>query len=112
MDEKVQAVYGYILERCLWQFFSRNWDRERNIKGIMKNVALLYSDREVSKETNLDKCYYADARILLDQLMERFPWFCKLGSKEVETIADQVTEKLILLTVTNSLNAERTVEYY
>ncbi len=112
MEEKVQAVYGYILERCLWQFFSRNWDRERNIKGIMKNVALLYSGEEVPKETNLEKCYYADARILLDQLMEKFPWFIELNSKQVHQITDEVADKLIYLTVTNSLNAERTLEYY
>ncbi len=112
MDEKAQAVYGYIMERCLWQFFSRSWDRERNINGIMKNVALLYSNREVSKETNLDKCYYADARILLDQLMEKFSWFSELSSREVHEIADKVTEKLLILSVTNSLNAERTQEHY
>lgn len=112
MDDKVQKVYDYILERCLWQFFSRNWDRERNIKAILKNVAALYSGEEVSKETNLDKCYYADAKILLDQLMERYAWFEELSAKEVREITDKVADKLIYLAVTNSLNQERTLEYY
>lgn len=112
MDEKAQKVYDYILERCLWQFFSRNWDRERNINQILKNMAALFSGEEVPKETNLDKCYYADARILLEQLTERYPWLVECSAKEVKGIADQVTDKLMEVAVTNSLNAERTVEYY
>lgn len=112
MEEKALKVYEYIQERCLWQFFSRNWDRERNIKAILKNVASLFSGEEVPKETELDKCYYADARILLDQLMERYSWFEGLTAKEVRDIAEIVTDKLINLAVTNSLNQERTLEYY
>lgn len=112
MEDKVKAVYDYIVERCLWQFFSRNWDRERNIKGILKDVGLLYAGKEVSKETNLDKCYYADAKILLEQLLEKYPWFEELNSKDVFTLLDMVSEKLMQLAVTNSLNAERVLEYY
>lgn len=112
MEDKIKAVYDFIVERCLWQFFSRNWDRERNINGIMKNVALLYAGKEVPKETNQDKCYYADAKILLEQLMDKFTWFEELNSKDVFEISDKVIEKLLYLAVTNSLNAERTVEYY
>jgi len=112
MEEKVQFVYNFIQERCLWQFFSRNWDRERNIKCILQNVASLYSGEDVPKETNLDKCYYADAKILLQQLQEQYSWFAELTAKDVKQICDTVTEKLIDIAVTNSLNAERTLEYY
>ncbi len=112
MEDKVQAVYNYIVERCLWQFFSRNWDRERNIKGIMKDVALLYSGKEVSKETSDEKCYYADAKILLEQILDKFTWFEELNSKDVFELTDKVIDKLMYLAVTNSLNVERTVEYY
>ena len=112
MEDKTQAVFDFVQERCLWQFFSRNWDRERNITSIMKNVADLFSGKEVPKETNLDKCYFADAKILLEQLSERYEWFAGLTGQEVAEICDKVKDKLIDLAVTNSLNAERTLEYY
>lgn len=112
MQDKIQAVYDFIVERCLWQFFSRNWDRERNIKGILTNVGLIYAGKEVARDTNQEKCYYADAKILLEQLMDKFPWFEEMNSKDVFAMTEKLIEKLMYLTVTNSLNAERIVEYY
>ena len=112
MDEKVEAIFGYIQERCLWQFFSRNKDRERNINGILTNLYTLFCGNEVPKDTNLDKCYYADAKILFSQLEEKFPWFTEMNSKEMHELTEKVKAKLIDLAVTNSLNAERTLDYY
>ncbi|MDR3271651.1 MAG: Fe-only/vanadium nitrogenase subunit delta [Peptococcaceae bacterium] len=108
MEEKVDAVYGFVMERCLWQFFSRNWDREANIKNIMGNVAKLQSAQEADRATNQTNAYYADAKILTEQLSKKFPWFVSLSLEEISTIRDQVIDRLMDVAVVHSLNAERT----
>ena len=40
MDEalksrRVDALMGYIMKHCLWQFHSRTWDRERQNREIL-----------------------------------------------------------------------------
>lgn len=112
MEDKIEAVYGFVMERCLWQFFSRNWDREANINHIMPNVAKLQSGQEIDRSTHIANAHYADAKILTEQLAERFPWFSTLSVGEVTEICDKVREKLIDIAVVNSLNAERTEVNY
>lgn len=108
----MNAVYGFVMERCLWQFFSRNWDREDNINTIMPYVAKLQSGQPVDRSTHILNSHYADAKILTAQLTERFPWFSSLGADEARDICDRVREKLIDIAVVNSLNAERTEANY
>ncbi len=112
MEEKVEAVYTYVMERCLWQFFSRNWDREDNINTIMANVAKIQSGQEVDRSTNILNSHYTNAKILTEQLAQRFPWFSSLGAGDIAPICDRVREKLINIAVVNSLNAERTEVNY
>ena len=35
LSENVEVVIDYIMKKCLWQFHSRAWDRERQNEGIM-----------------------------------------------------------------------------
>jgi hypothetical protein len=112
MEDKVDAVYGFVMERCLWQFFSRNWDREDNINSIMSNVAKLQSGQTVDRSTHIANSHYADAKILTAQLTARYPWFTGLSKDEVTGLCDKVREKLIDIAVTNSLNAERRESKY
>jgi Vanadium/alternative nitrogenase delta subunit. len=100
------------MERCLWQFFSRNWDREDNINTIMSNVAKLQSGQKVDRSTQIANSHYADAKILTAQLTERYSWFAGLSRDDVTGLCDKVREKLIDIAVTNSLNAERTAPRY
>ncbi len=112
MDEKTKAIYDYIVGRCLWQFFSRSWDRERNINEILNNMTSLFAGMDVKKESNLEKCYYADAKILLEELYASYPWFSDLTAKEFSQICEEIRVKLIDLAVTHSLNQELNIEYY
>lgn len=112
MEDKIKAVYDFVMERCLWQWFSRNWDREANIKNIMGNLAKLQSGQEVDRSTNMANSYYADAKILREQLTEKYSWFKDLSASDISAICDEVIKKLIDIAVDNSLNAERMESNY
>ena len=34
LKSQVDDLFDYVQERCLWQFFSRTWDRTENIEEI------------------------------------------------------------------------------
>ena len=112
MEEKIKIMFEYIQERCLWQFFSRNWDREDNINSIMNNVVKIISGEECDRSTNIKNSHYADAKELVRQLKEKYDWFNDLSVSDVKLICDKVIEMLIDVTVINSLNAERTDPKY
>ena len=46
----VNEVYGYIQERCLWQFSSRAWDRTENIDGVLGTLGDLLTNTPVTAE--------------------------------------------------------------
>ncbi|MFP3154940.1 Fe-only/vanadium nitrogenase subunit delta [Lachnospiraceae bacterium ZAX-1] len=112
MNEKITDVYDFIMQRCLWQFFSRNWDREANINSIMDNVVRLQSGGAVDRSTNIANSHYADAKILTQQLTERLDWFAGLSVTEIAEICEAVKLKLLDIAVVNSLNAERVEAKY
>ncbi|MDR1541258.1 MAG: Fe-only/vanadium nitrogenase subunit delta [Clostridiales bacterium] len=112
MEDRIGLVYSFVMERCLWQFFSRNWDREENIRRIMGDVAKIQSGQEVDRSTNIANSHYADAKILASQLSQRFDWFDGLSWAKVNEICDGVIEKLMDIAVVNSLNAERNESKY
>jgi hypothetical protein len=112
MQEKIGAVYDYVMGRCLWQFYSRNWDREDNINTIMAYVARLAVGLDVERDTKIKNSHYADAKILAQQLSERFDWFDALEYKDLVSLCEAVRGKLINIAVVNSLNVERTESNY
>lgn len=106
LQDKIEQLFLYFQERCLWQFHSRAWDREDNINGVCDDVIKLLSGRRVEMETPADKCYYADSCILVDQLKKRFPWMLELNESERRAVVEGARDKLMTVTVTNSQNAE------
>jgi len=38
MTSKLDNLFDYVQERCLWQFASRTCDRTENIEGVLKLV--------------------------------------------------------------------------
>ena len=112
MDKKAYEVFLYLQERCLWQFHSRAWDREDNISNIKTDIMKLLVDKKINNETLIDKCHYADARILADDLKRRFPWLMEMSETERNQILSDGFDKLFDVTVTHSLNAELNNENY
>jgi vanadium nitrogenase delta subunit len=110
--EKIDAIYNYIQERCLWQFFSRNWDREENINNILKTAADLLTGKEVVLETPMQRLFYADAKALVADIRRLFPWIEELGAAQVRETLNGVKDRLMEIAITKSLNQELTHSLY
>lgn len=109
---KVDQLYGYVQERCLWQFYSRNWDRRENIDGVLGKAEELLTGKELTLATPQDRLYYADAKILVADCKERFSWMADVGPAEVRSLLDTLKEKLVAIAITGSKNRELTHSLY
>lgn len=110
--EQIDQIFDYVQERCLWQFFSRSWDREENIEGILKVVGDMLAGKELSLETPMDRLFYADAKIMVADLRERCPWIDELGPAQLRDLLAQLKERLVDFNITKSLNQELTHTLY
>ena len=104
--EKLNQLFGYVQERCLWQFFSRSWDRQENIDGILKTATDLLTGEPPAKETPQDRLFYADAKIMVADFKARFPWLNEAGAAQIRELMAGLKEKLVDYTITNSKNGE------
>lgn len=105
-QEKIDQLYGYVQERCLWQFYSRTWDRQENIDGVLGKVADLLTGKELDLSTPQQKLYYADAKIMVKDCRERFPWIEEAGPAQVRELLNGVKERLVDIAITGSRNRE------
>ena len=113
MESNVNELYKFIQEKYLWQFYSRNWDRENNINGILDAVKELLNTGKSSLDDSLEeKFYYSEAKIVVNDIKRHLKFIEGLNEKGVTETIDRVKAKLIDVTVTNSLNGELNVEYY
>lgn len=106
MSEKVDALFDYVQERCLWQFHSRSWDRSENIDGILAKAADLLAGREPAAETPMERCFVADARIMVSDFRSHFPWIAAADEAEVTELLSGLRERLTDLAITRSRNHE------
>lgn len=106
MNEKLDDLFGYVEERCLWQFFSRTWDREENIGGVLGKAEEMLSGREPSRETPMDKLFCADAGVMVRDFRERFPWIREAQPGEVHELMTGLKARLVETAITRSTNRE------
>jgi vanadium nitrogenase delta subunit len=112
MDSSIEAIVEQIQERCLWQFFSRAWDREENIEGIMTRVCEIMSAEPSAIETAEDRYHYADAKVVAAELSACLPWFRDMDKDELKCVLHGVKERLLDITVKRSLNGELRMKNY
>jgi nitrogenase delta subunit len=112
MSEQVKQLVGYVQERCLWQFFSRSWDRQENIDGIMAAAEAMLSGAKPKRETPMEKLFYADALEMVKDFRERFPWVDALTPAEATTLIAGLKAEMIDLAITRSLNHELSHSLY
>ena len=112
MKDKAEEVVAFIQERCLWQFFSRSWDREENIQGILDILGKIYKTEHIALETSADRCFYADAKILAGQLRERCPWIDGLTHEQIDEILDAAKARMTEIAIEKSRNGELRVANY
>ena len=114
MEKKVNEILEFVMERCLWQFHSREWDRTENINGVFSFLPKLLKVEKVSIEglEMKDKCHYADAKILSDQLLERFSYLKEMNESEKSELLSGVKDKLVNVAITKCRNEELRVPFY
>ena len=113
MEERTLALYTFIQERYLWQFYSRTWDREENIKGILEKYAEILGGKEVPSSDSLkDRAYFAEAKTAARETQQRFPWLKEMGQAQIESMVKEIEEKMIDVYITRSLNLELTNPNY
>lgn len=112
MSEKSDALYGYVQERCLWHFASRVWDRKANIEGTIAMGTSLLLGETPSAATPAERCYLADARVMVSDFRSRFSWLRECRPDEIKALMAQLQERLTDIAITRSQNHELTHELY
>ncbi len=105
-QQQIDQLFGYVQERCLWQFHSRSWDRQENIDGIISTATDLLHGQQPKKHAPMDRMFYADAKAMVDDLKVRFPWILDLEPTRVTELMAGLKSKLVDQTITQSLNRE------
>lgn len=113
MAEKEQELYTFILERFLWQFYSRAWDRKANIDYILTQTASILAGEEITVEnTAQDKYFYAEAKTVAMEAIRKFPWLNEIKTAEIKEMLEKIKAKLTELAITKSQNTELNVPNY
>ncbi|AJQ26366.1 MULTISPECIES: Fe-only nitrogenase subunit delta [Pelosinus] len=112
MKDRVEQLVDYIMKKCLWQFHSRSWDREKQNEGILTKTMQILCEEPVKKETPTDKCYWVDAVYLADAFKSRYSWMATLDKEEIKLLMQELKDRIDYLTIKGSLNAELTDPHY
>lgn len=113
MEANAEILYRFIQERYLWQFYSRTWDRDENIREILgKAERLLAKDEVALGDTAKDKAFYAEAKMVALELGKKFSWLHELDRPQLQAMIQAVKEKLVEVTITNSQNGELNIPNY
>lgn len=106
LESKISDLFEYVQERCLWQFSSRTWDRQENIDGVLDQAVAMFLGRQPVRDTPMQKLHGAEARILVDDCRQRYPWTAEPGEAELQDIVSGLKLRLIDLAITQSHNRE------
>lgn len=109
---QADEMVTFIQEHCLWQFFSRTWDRESNINGILPMTFKILTGETPKCETPDDHCYFADANSLVREMKAKFPWLKELGKEDLADLLAKVKDQIEDIAVKHSLNAELNLPGY
>ena len=105
-QDKVDQLFDYVQERCLWQFFSRAWDRQENIDGILGTATDLLTGAPHKFDTPMERLFYADAKIMVQDIKDRFAWVTETSPAQITDLMEKLKVKLVEFTITKSLNHE------
>jgi nitrogenase delta subunit len=110
--ERVELLLDFIMKKCLWQFHSRAWDRERQNANIVEKTMQILCDETVNHDTPEERCYYVDAAYLAESYKTKFPWVSEIDKAELKKVLQGLKERLDYLLITGSLNKELTDPLY
>ncbi|MBM7866264.1 Fe-only nitrogenase subunit delta [Heliobacterium gestii] len=106
MKDRVEQLVDYIMKKCLWQFHSRAWDRERQNEEILTKTMQLLCGEPVETATPADRCYWVDAVCMSEAFKERYPWLNTMDKEDIKSLMRGLKERIDYLTITGSLNKE------
>ncbi|MFA9377675.1 MAG: Fe-only nitrogenase subunit delta [Lachnotalea sp.] len=112
MKNRIAVLEDYIMKKCLWQFNSRKWDREKQNDNILLKTTQILCEEPVEMETSADKCYWVEAKALAEVFCSRYPWMNTLEKMEMKDLMQGLKERVDFLTITGSLNQELTDPNY
>jgi len=112
MKDKIEQLVDYIMKKCLWQFQSRAWDREKQNEGILTKTMQILCDEPVETGTPADKCYWVDAVCLADAFKSRYEWLGTMDKTEIKLLMQGLKDRMDYLTITGSLNEELNDPHY
>lgn len=112
LKARVAQLENYIMKKCLWQFHSRAWDREKQNEGILTKTMQILCGEPVDNESPADRCYWVDAVCLADAYKSKFDWISSLNVNEIKRVMQGLKERIDFLTISGSLNEELTVKQY
>ncbi len=112
MKERVELLLDFIMKKCLWQFHSRAWDRERQNGNIIRKTMQILCGEPVENDTPEEKCYWVDAVYLADNYKKKFPWVSEIDKVDLKKIMQGLKERLDYLLISGSLNAELSDPHY
>jgi nitrogenase delta subunit len=95
-----------VQKRYLWQFFSRSWDRVENINGIVAAATDMFLGVQPAKHQPMDRLFYADAKEMVKDFEEKFPWIETLEPTKLKEVMERLKSELVDHTITRSLNHE------
>ena len=111
-DHYVEKVIDYIMRKCLWQFHSRAWDRERQNAGIMTQTTQILCGEQPDIESPENRCYWVDAVMMARGLTSENSWLETMGKDDIRELMAAVKKRLDFLTIHGSLNLELTDPKY
>ena len=106
MDKISSDLLAFFQKNTLWQFFSRTWDRQENIDGVLNKAEEMLTGQPVSRETPMDKLLYADALIMVKDFKERFPWLNDTTAADIRQLMADLKARLVETAITKSTNRE------
>lgn len=113
MEDKIQELYKFFQQRYLWQFYSRSWDRDENINGILDKLPVILSGEQLTLSDSLkERAFYAEAKMVAVEVKERFSWITGLDKSQIQSMIAAVKDKIIDVTITKSQNGELNIQNY
>lgn len=110
--EKIAQMTDFIMKKCLWQFHSRAWDRERQNANILGMTSQILCGEEIDTAKPEDRCYWVDAVHMAQEFTRHFPWLVDMSIEEKKEIMQGLKDRIDFLTITGSLNEELTDAHY
>lgn len=111
-NEKLNQLVDHIMKKCLWQFHSRAWDREKQNEGILTKTMQLLCEEPVDNEVPAERCFWVDAVILAEAFRKNYSWLADMGKEEIKTLMKALKDRMDFLTIYGSLNEELKVPLY